>query len=180
MNNDKSTHSENKRRSMKDLIKNPKKMIVFFVIFIVILCLGIGAYNYFNNHLSDDEKLVAKVVKKYHDSLKNPDSMQIFEIRIYNNEEKKTKMILMDTMAQNGFGGSTRDIVAYTDDIKYLGNDSKADTEITKYTDNSNEIVVSRIIYETWYDNGKYIDLDTNEYISINVDKILRNYEKIK
>ena len=108
--------------------------------------------------------------------------MQIFEIRIYNNEEKNMKMILMDTSGQNGFGGSTRNVVAYTSDIKYLGDDSKADTKITKYTSDSesNEIVVSKIIYETWYNEGKYIYLGTNEYTSIDVNKIFKNYEKIK
>lgn len=177
MSSKKATDSE---KSINNVIKNHKKVIIVAIIIIVLAILGIGVYCYFNNHLSEDEEIVARVVKKYHDNLKNPDSMQIFEIRVYNNEEKQMKMILMDTMAQNGFGGSTRNIVAYTDDIQYLGDDSEADTKITKYTDNSDEIAVSRIIYETWYDNGKYIDLDVGEYTSVDVDKILRNFEKIK
>lgn len=179
MNSKKSKHSEKKENNTNSFIKKPKNIIIVSIIFIVFLVLGICGYSYFNNRLSDDEKIVAEVVKKYHDSLKNPNSMQIFEIRVYNNKEKNMKMILMDVTGQNSFGGTTRNIVAYTDDVKYLGNDSEADTQISKYTDNSNEILISRLIYETWYNEGKYITLDNNEYISIDVNKILRNYKKI-
>lgn len=174
-------HSAPKEKDRKErFIKEHKRIII--IIAVLIIAFGSIAVVLYNNRLTEDEKMVAKVVKTYHDNLKNPDSMQIFEIRIYNNEEKNMKMILMDTAGQNGFGGSTRNIVAYTSDIKYLGNDSKVDTKITKYTSNSesNEIVISKIIYETWYNEGKYIDLGTKKYTSIDVNKILKNYEKIK
>lgn len=171
-------HSAPKEKDRKgSFIKEHKRIII--IIAVLIIAFGSIAVVLYNNRLTEDEKMVAKVVKTYHDNLKNPDSMKIFEIRIY---KEKEKMVFMDVAGQNGFGGSTRNIVAYTSDIKYLGNDSKVDTKITKYTSNSesNEIVISKIIYETWYNEGKYIDLGTKEYTSIDVNKILKNYEKIK
>lgn len=171
-------HSVNTKKvteHKKSFIKSHK---IIIIVAVLIIALGSIAIFLYSNNLSEDEEMVAKVVKAYHDSLKNPDSMQIFEIRIYNNDEKK--MILMDTAGQNEFGGSTRNIVAYTNNVKYLGDDSKTDTKITKYTKNSNEIAISRLIYETWYNNGKYFHLDKNEYASIDVDKILRNYKRVK
>ncbi|MFQ9297274.1 MAG: hypothetical protein ACLR4X_02455 [Clostridia bacterium] len=175
-------HSVPKEKDRQGGFIKKHKSIIIIIAVLIIAFGSIAVVLYNNNRLTEDEKMVAKVVKTYHDNLKNPDSMQIFEIRIYNNEEKNMKMILMDTSGQNGFGGSTRNVVAYTSDIKYLGDDSKADTKITKYTSDSesNEIVVSKIIYETWYNEGKYIYLGTNEYTSIDVNKILKNYEKIK
>ena len=171
-------HSVNTKKDTEHKKSFIKRYKIIIIVALLMIALGSIAIFLYSNNLSEDEEMVAKVVKAYHDSLKNPDSMQIFEIRIYNNDENK--MILMDTAGQNGLGGSTRNIVAYTNNIKYLGDDSKADTKITKYTNNSDEIAISRLIYETWYNNGKYIHLDKNEYVKINVDKILRNYKKIK
>lgn len=174
MKEDKEKHSEESKNDTKiSFIKKPKNIIIFTIIILLIISV-LFAYNHFSNILSEDEKMVAKVVKSYHDSLKNPSSMQIFEIRIYDNVDKNEKIILMDTAGQNGFGGNTRDIVAYTDEAEYMGDDSEADRTISKYTDTSDKIkiIISRGIQTKWK--------DSKDYTSVDKDKILRNYDKVK
>ena len=106
--------------------------------------------------LTDDEKMIATIIKKYQKALKNPESMVIFEIRKYD------KFVLMDTSGQNGFGGTTRD----------LGNDSKADRKITTYTSSEDrlEIILAQGIKKNW--NTK------TDYLLMDKDKILRNLDQ--
>lgn len=175
MKKNKEKHPEDVQKDKKkSFVKNPRNIIIIVVIMIILIGFGLFSYYYFTNLLSDDENMVAKVVKTYHDNLKNPSSMQIFEIRIYDNAQGDGKIVLIDTAGQNGFGGNTRDIVAYTQEAKYMGDDSEADRTISKYTDSSDkiEITFGRLIQSKWKDNKDYISVDT--------DKILRNYEKIK
>ena len=175
MKEDKEKNSEKSKNGTKiSFIKKPKNIIIFIIIIILLITGGLFAYNHFSNLLSEDEKMVAKVVKSYHDNLKNPSSMQIFEIRIYDNANKDGKIILMDTSGQNGFGWNTRDIVAYTYEAKYMGDDSEANRTISKYTDTSDkvEIMISRGIQTKWKDN--------KDYISVDKDKVLKNYDKVK
>ena len=98
--------------------------------------------------------------------------MEIFEIRLYDTAQKDGKIVIMDASGQNGFGGMTRNKVAYDNKIEYIGNDSNANLSITKYTTNVGEILISKSIFGKW--NGG------QEYISVDVKKILKNYEKIK
>lgn len=163
---------------MKSYIKKYKKIITITIIVVVIGMAGIIGVSVHNqqmakkaeieaNTLSEDEKTVAKIVKKYQGALKNPESMQIFEIRKY------SSFVLMDTSGQNGFGGTTRDIVSYSIDGTYMGNDSKANNNITKYTSKEDkvEIVLAQAIRKNWK--------NTKDYIVINKDKILRNLEQV-
>ena len=92
MKEDKEKNSEKSKNGTKiSFIKKPKNIIIFIIIIILLITGGLFAYNHFSNLLSEDEKMVAKVVKSYHDNLKNPSSMQIFEIRIYDNANKDGK-----------------------------------------------------------------------------------------
>ncbi len=174
MRKDKEKHCEDVQKDKNiSFIKKPRNIIILIIILIMLIAGGIFAYYHFSNLLSEDEKMVARVIKNYHDNLKNPSSMQIFEIRIYDNANKDGKLVLMDTAGQNGFGGNTRDIVAYTQEAKYMGDDSEADRTISKYTNISDkaEIMISRGIQTKWKDNN---------YISVDKEKILRNYDKVK
>lgn len=174
MRKNKKKHSEDIRKDKSiSFIKKPRNIIILVVIIIILISSGVFAYYHFSNLLSEDEKMVARVIKNYHDNLKNPNSMQIFEIRIYDNANKDGKLVLIDTAGQNGFGGNTRDVVAYTQEAKYMGDDSEADRTISKYTDISDkaEIMISRGIQTKWKDSN---------YISVDKDKILRNYDKLK
>ncbi len=58
--------------------------------------------------------------------LKNPDSMQLFEIRNYVSPDTKQSIIMIEYSGQNGFGGMTRSYVAYLDG-EYTGNCSSLD-----------------------------------------------------
>ncbi len=150
-----------------------KLPIVIGIVIIIFIIIAVSIFFIIkSNKLSEEEILAAKVVKKYHDSLKNPNSMEIFEIRLYDTAQKDGKIVIMDASGQNGFGGMTRNKVAYDNKIEYIGNDSNANLSITKYTTNVGEILISKSIFGKW--NGG------QEYISVDVKKILKNYEKIK
>lgn len=161
----------------KNFIQKNKKLIIIIGIIIVVCIAGFVAYNIKAeqdriqaeiqaNTLNDDEKMVAKIVKKYQSSLKNPESMQIYEIRKYDS------FVLMDTSGQNGFGGTTRDVVAYSFDATYMGNDSKADRNVTKYTSTEDrlEIILAQAVEKNWKNRTDYTVMDK--------DKILRNLDQ--
>lgn len=153
--------------------KGFNKLSLIIVITIIMTIIGISIFFIVRPYkLSEEEQFTAKVVKKYHDSLKNPNSMEIFEIRLYDTPKKDGKLVFMDASGQNGFCGMTRNIVAYNNEMEYMGDDSEADKTITKYTTNVYEILISKGIYEKWNSD--------EEYISIDVQKILKNFEKVK
>lgn len=169
---------QDKVNSRKNFIKQHIKVISILVIVLVVGLVVFIAYNkkieydriqaeIQANTLTDDEKMVASIVKKYKSALKNPESMQIFEIRKYDS------FVLMDTSGQNGFGGNTRDVVSYSFDGTYMGNDNKADRKITKYTSTEDrlEIVFAQAIKKNW--------TTRTDYTVIDKDKILRNLEQV-
>lgn len=169
---------QDKMNSRKNFIKQHIKVISIIVIVLIAGVVGFIAYNkkieydriqaeIQANTLTDDEKMVASIVKKYKSALKNPESMQIFEIRKYDS------FVLMDTSGQNGFGGNTRDVVSYSFDGTYMGNDNKADRKITKYTSTEDrlEIVFAQAIKKNW--------TTRTDYTVIDKDKILRNLEQV-
>lgn len=162
-----------KMNNGKKFIRQHIKVISIIVIALLVVAAGFTIYNKKIEHdriqanaLTEDEKMVVAIVKKYKSALKNPDSMQIFEIRKYDS------FVLMDTSGQNGFGGNTRDVVSYSFDGTYMGNDSKADRNITKYTSTEDriEIVFAQAIKKNW--------TTRTDYIVINKDKILRNLDQ--
>jgi hypothetical protein len=82
---------------------------------IVITCAGLFIYL---NALTETEQHVVECVQEVKDRLKNPDSLQIYEIQYYprgydllsdNNEECSYLMIYFG--AANGFGGTTSSYV---------------------------------------------------------------------
>lgn len=169
---------EEKKEKRINFIKKYKKVITIITVVVIVGVVGIVVCNQQMakraeeervqaeveaNTLNEDEKIVAKIVKKYQSALKNPESMQIFEIRKYDS------FVLMDTSGQNGFGGITRDVVSYSFDGTYMGNDSDADRTITRYTSSEDrlEITLAKAIEKNWKTRTDYTVIDK--------DKILRN-----
>lgn len=168
---------EEKINNGKKFIKKNIKIISIVAIVLLAIIIGVIAYNKKAEKekieeqiqaetLTEDEKMVVKIVKDYKSALKNPESLQVFEIRKYD------KFVLMDTSGQNGFGGNTRSIVSYSLDGEYMGNDNKADRKVTKYTsaEDELEILVAQAIEKNW--------TTRTDYEVIDKDKILKNLDQ--
>lgn len=127
------------------------------------------------NTLTEDEKMIASVVKKLQSSLKNPNSLQVFEI-IYTKGSDESATVIIDSSGQNGFGGTTRRRYMYLikkdGTITYWGDDEKADKNVTKYTSTSDklEIAAAKVVKEYWTKRENYVVAD--------VDKIMRNLDQ--
>lgn len=127
------------------------------------------------NTLTEDEKMIASVVKKLQSSLKNPNSLQVFEI-IYTKGSDESATVIIDSSGQNGFGGTTRRRYMYLikkdATITYWGDDEKADKNVTKYTSTSDklEIAAAKVVKEYWTKRENYVVAD--------VDKIMRNLDQ--
>lgn len=108
--------------------------LIFSVILIGILLLLIMKRE---KPLNDNEKMAVACIKDYKEMLKNPDSLQVHDIRMQDNREKDENDAIeffIDTSGQNGFGGNTRNIIRYvyhTDDGKvyYTGSDDDKDDD---------------------------------------------------
>lgn len=169
---------ENKKLDInnhKQLFTKHKKIIISILIIILTILGGFIAFYNINMHsLTDEEKIVCEVIKKYKSSLKNPNSMQLHEIR-FRMFDDGSSIVMFDSSGQNGFGGTTRNIVMYsvgTDGSStYLGDDSKANNSITRYTTSveQTEIIMAMTIQSTW------LKRDEEKMINIDIDKIIKN-----
>lgn len=159
------------------MIKNKKKIIIISSIVLCVLIL-IGLIVFIsNNKLNENEKKVVLVLNDYKPRLKNPSTLQVFDIRCKESYDKDNNLkldVYIDTSAQNGFGGNTRDriyYIVYSDNkVEFVGSDSKANYSITSYTSNSeeSEINSAREIYKT------YEELKNNDSAKINVKKVMK------
>lgn len=178
---------QDKINNGKNFIKQHIKVISIIVIVLVVVAIGLTIYNkkveqdriqaeIQANTLTDDEKMVAKVVNKLKSSLKNPESLQVFEI-IYSKSSDTSATVIIDSSGQNGFGGSTRRrymyLVKADGTITYWGDDDKADKTITKYTSTSDslEIASAKVVKEYWTKRENYVVADK--------DKIMKNLDQV-
>lgn len=152
-----------------------KKLITIILIVVVLLVGGFIAYN--NRPLNSIEKKVLLVLNDYKPRLKNPSSIQVFDIRYTESYDKDNNLkldVYVDTSGQNGFGGNTRDIIYYTVDsnnkIEFVGSDSKASYSISTYTSKSEEVEIklARSINKTWE------ELKNDDKAKINVKKVMK------
>ena len=144
-----------------------KKNIIFLSVILFIIVIGGIVFFMANNKLSKNEEKVVLVLNDYKPRLKNPSTLQVFDIRYKESYDKDNNLkldVYIDTSAQNGFGGNTRDriyYIVYSDNkVEFVGSDSKANYSITSYTSKSeeSEINSAREIYKT-YEELKDVDI---------------------
>lgn len=162
------TKKENK---IKEVLGQHKKIVMIVGIVLIILVVGIVIIN--NTKLKEPEEKSVIAVKELKTALKNPESLQVHEIR-YQDKTKDGKTsvsIYIDYSAQNGFGGLNRN-VALVIDGEYFCSDSKADSSITKYTslEDRLEITMAKAIKNTWKEKEKLL--------LINKTKVLKQLDK--
>lgn len=172
---------QDKMSNFKNVIKQHVKVIIIITIVLLVGIIGTIVYNkqveqaeIQANALTEDEKMIVNVVKKLKTSLKNPESLQVFEI-IYSKSSDMSATVIIDSAGQNGFGGTTRRRYMYLTKadgtITYWGDDDKADKTVTKYTSTKEklEIAASKVVREYWNKRENYFVVDK--------DKIMRNLE---
>ena len=177
---------KNKKNTRKDFIKQHIKVISIIVIVLIVGAIGFIAYNkkieqdriqaeIQANTLTDDEKIGAKAVNILKSNLKNQDSLNVYEIW-YRKSKTSAEQVLIDYSAQNGFGGTNRN-VALVENDKFWGSDSKADNKITKYTEQDEmvEILMAQGIHSLWNSKGS----ESAPFTQLDKDKILRNLDQV-
>lgn len=177
---------QDKKNTRKDFIKQHIKVISIIVIVLIVGTIGFIVYNkkieqdriqaeIQANTLTDDEKIGAKAVNILKSNLKNQDSLNVYEIW-YRKSKTSAEQVLIDYSAQNGFGGTNRN-VALVENDKFWGSDSKADNKITKYTEQDEmvEIIMAQGIRSLW--NGR--SSEPAPFIQLDKDKILRNLDQV-
>lgn len=154
-----------------------KKNIIFLSVILFIIVIGGIVFFIANNKLNKNEEKVVLVLNDYKPRLKNPSTLQVFDIRYKESYDKDNNLkldVYIDTSVQNGFGGNTRDriyYIVYSDNkVEFVGSDSKANYSITSYTSKSeeSEINSAREIYKT------YEELKNNDSAKINVKKVMK------
>lgn len=177
---------QDKKNTRKDFIKQHIKVISIIVIVLIVGAIGFIAYNkkieqdriqaeIQANTLTDDEKIGAKAVNILKSNLKNQDSLNVYEIW-YRKTQTSAEQVLIDYSAQNGFGGTNRN-VAMVENDKFWGSDSKADNKITKYTEQDEmvEILMAQGIHSLWNSKGS----ESAPFTQLDKDKILRNLDQV-
>lgn len=161
-------------KKLKDFF-NKKLIIILSVVLCFFIILGI-VFFIANNKLNENEEKVVLVLNDYKPKLKNPSTLQVFDIRYKESYDKDNNLkldVYIDTSAQNGFGGNTRDriyYIVYSDNkVEFIGSDSKADYSITSYTNKSEEyeINLAKEISKT------YEELKNNDSAKINIKKVM-------
>ena len=102
--------------------------------------------------------------------LKNPDSLQVHDIRWEENELVDGMIfIYLDTSGQNGFGGNTRDVARYGikgEEITYQGSSDDDDS--------SWEELIAENIEEGWQ------ELQENDNSIISVERVMKEADNKK
>lgn len=177
---------QEKMDNKTNFIRQHKKIISIIVIVLLVATIGFIVYNKKIEHdriqaeieantLNEDEKIGARAVKILKSNLKNQDSLNVYEIW-YRKTQASAEQVLIDYSAQNGFGGSNRN-VAMIENGKFWGSDSKADDKITKYTNESDtlEILLAQGVRTLWESR----DNKTAPFAQLDKDKILRNLDQV-
>lgn len=149
-------------------MKINKKIIIIGIIILIIGIIFSGIIVK-KNKLTENERLAIEIIKDYKSNLKNPNSLEIFEIRIYDD------FVMFDNAGQNSFGGQTRNIVSYDKEEKrYSGNSSKANYKITKYTNYEDriEILLAQTIQTIWSSENVI------QYESVDVKRVMKYVNK--
>ena len=107
------------------------------------------------------EQQAVDCITDYRTMMKNPDSLQVHNIRWEKNEFVEDMIfIYIDVSGQNGFGGNNRHIIRYAikkNDIEFQGNSNDDDD------DNVWKKLYAKIIKEGWSNLSK----DDNSIISV-------------
>ncbi len=153
-------------------IKFDKKKIMIgcgIILFSIIICITIFSFT-IGKPLSELEQKAVKCVLDYKSMLKNPDSLQVHDIRWEENKRVDGMIfIYFDTSGQNGFGGNTRDVVRYGvkgEEITYQGSSDDDDS--------SWEELIAEIIEEGWQ------ELKENDNSIISVERVMKEVDNKK
>lgn len=178
---------QEKMDNKTNFIRQHKKIISIIVIVLLVATIGFIVYNKKIEHdriqaeieantLNEDEKIGARAVKILKSNLKNQDSLNVYEIW-YRKTQASAEQVLIDYSAQNGFGGTNRNI-ALIENGKVMGTNSQADDKITKYTDTDEmvEILMAQSISSLWKSKGS----ETAPFLQLDKDKIMRNLEQVE
>ena len=98
-----------------------KKMFIIIgaITTLLFLLSGILIFTTIGKPLTENEKFAVECIKDYKAKLKNPESLQVHDIRIKQDDDKNDEkdrdivVFYIDTSGQNGFGGNTRDVIRY-------------------------------------------------------------------
>lgn len=170
---------KNKKKKLFNFKVN-KKHIICCLIVLAVITATITIVFIKNSKLNPIEKYAVEILTDYKTKLKNPSSLQVFEIRYkesYNTNNELIYNFYIDCSGQNGFGGNTRSIVYYTivkdGKMSYLGNDDKANRTISKYTSESDktEITMAKLIQQEWQ------NLEELSKNNLNIKKIIKKVE---
>lgn len=81
------------------------------VAFLAVIVLVIGIVTLTSNHFSDEEEYGLRMVMKYQDILKNPDSLILrsdIAVITYYRDEKTYKYVFFDASGENSYGASVK------------------------------------------------------------------------
>ena len=139
------------------------------VLFAIIACIAIFIFTN-EKPLNELEQKAVKCVLDYKSMLKNPDSLQVHDIRWEENELVDGMIfIYLDTSGQNGFGGNTRDVARYGikgEEITYQGSSDDDDS--------SWEELIAENIEEGWQ------ELQENDNSVISVERVMKEADNKK
>lgn len=172
----------NYRNIPLEKIKDKKFIIV--AIFAILIFIAIGTILCLKEHkeqveitqieenkLTEEEQIGAKAVKKLKGNFKNQATLNVNQIW-YRKTNLSENQLLVEYSVSNE---NQNNIVVLIENDTIIGNDSKADKNISKYTSETekNEIQKSKDIKELWDTKGGYIE----PFVALDTNKILKNLD---
>lgn len=121
--------------------------------------------------LTKNEKYAVDCILNYKNMLKNPESLQVHDIRWYTNEGVPSMDIALfiDVSAQNSFGGNTRNVIIYgiqSGVCVYGGSDDDIDSEDDK--EQTSAMIIQYL----------YPDLKIDDNAKISVERVMAEVNK--
>lgn len=173
-------HKNEKYRNIPlEKIKSKKFLIITIIIIMIFSALGGNVCyrdykekndfaNFEAGKLSEEEKTTVKALKNQKSHIKNTDLTNISEIW-YRKTNVADNQILIKISSNN----SSKNIIKFINNEKMIGDDSKADKNVEKYTSKieKEEITKSKEIREMYNTKGGYIE----PFVKLDTEKILKN-----
>ena len=159
----------------KSAKKIPDKRIITIVCVVVLIA---GLLYISDSGLNQYEKLALEDCKILRNMLKDPSSMDIYNIYVHPSEDggNYDTLVFIDYAAANSYGGKVRSVVTFEKNA-YLGDSNDDEDDFSSQYEYDYYLLAS-FVYKFYIVRDGEIASDNPDFVKVNVDKIVKAIER--
>ena len=159
----------------KSAKKIPDKRVITIVCVVVLIA---GLLCISDSGLNQDEKLALEDCKILRNMLKDPSSMDIYNIYVRPSEDggNYDTLVFIDYAAANSYGGKVRNVATFEENT-YLGDSNDDEDDFSSQYEYDYYLLAS-FAYKFYIVRDGEIASDNPDFAKVNVDKIVKAIER--